>query len=350
MDDRGLTRKAQWFQQRIDGRVVCSLCPHGCVIAEGGHGICKVRYNREGALALPFYGRLSALAVDPIEKKPLYHYHPGARILSAGFVGCSFRCKFCQNYHISQSTDVDTWPLSPAGLVRKAKDAGSFGIAYTYSEPLIHAEYVLDSAYLARAAGLKNVLVSNGYMNSEPAEEVLAAVDAANVDLKSFDPDFYRSETGGKLDEVKRFLGQAAGRIHLEVTTLIIPTKNDDPVQIESLAAFVASLDPDIPLHLSCYFPKYKYTLPPTPPSVVKKLAEAARQHLRYVYVGNVGTEDSNTVCPKCGSLLVRRLGYSVRLEGLRGNTCRRCGTKVPIVVDQGSGGASAVPNSAAHS
>ncbi|MGO9412780.1 MAG: AmmeMemoRadiSam system radical SAM enzyme [Spirochaetia bacterium] len=369
MDDGGLTREAQWFQQRADGKVVCSLCPHGCVIAEDGHGICKVRYNRGGALALPFYGKLSALAVDPIEKKPLYHYHPGASILSAGFVGCSFHCKFCQNYHISQSTDVDTWSVTPAELVRKAKEAGSFGIAYTYSEPLIHAEYVLDAARLARAAGLKNVLVSNGYMSPEPAEEMLAAVDAANIDLKSFDPDFYRGETGGKLEEVKRFLSQAAGKIHLEVTTLIIPTKNDDPVQLENLAAFVASLSPEIPLHLSCYYPRFKYTIPLTPPALVRKLAEAARRHLRYVYVGNVGTEEANTVCPKCGAVLVRRSGYAVRVEGLRGaggggggavrsdggeergtggggggggaaqgagrgSECKKCGTVVPIVLD----------------
>ncbi len=345
MDDGGLIREAQWFKRREDGKVVCSLCPHGCIIAEGNHGICKVRLNRQGALTLPFYGRLSALAVDPIEKKPLFHYFPGASILSAGFVGCSFRCKFCQNWHISQSTDVDTWSVSPSELVLKAKSAGSFGIAYTYSEPLIHAEYLLDAAWEAREAGLKNVLVSNGYINPEPAEEVLALMDAANVDLKSFDSDFYRSETGGKLDEVKRFLGQAAGRIHLEVTTLIIPTKNDDPTHLEQLAGFVASLSQDIPLHLSCYYPQYKYTIPPTPPALVKKLAEAARKHLRYVYVGNVGSEESNTTCPSCGGLLVRRAGYSVHVEGLRVGShgdcsCRKCGTGVPIVMEETARGA----------
>ena len=313
--------------------MLCSLCPHQCAIAEGGHGICKVRVNRNGSLALPLYGRVSALAVDPIEKKPLYHFHPGASILSAGFVGCSFHCKFCQNWHISQSTDVETWPVSPAELVRKAREAGSFGIAYTYSEPLIHAEFLMDAALAARQAGLKNVLVSNGYINPEPAEEVLGLMDAANIDLKSFNPEFYHAETGGKLEEVKRFLRQAAGRIHLEVTTLVIPSKNDDPTQMEELARFVASLGPDIPLHLSCYFPQYKYTIPPTPPELVRKLAEVARRHLNYVYIGNVGNEESNTTCPKCSNVLVRRAGYAVRLEGLSGNACRKCGTKVPIVV-----------------
>ena len=333
MDDGALTGQARWFDQRADGKVVCELCPHRCVIAEGGHGICRVRENRNGALALPYYGRISALAVDPIEKKPLYHFHPGARILSAGFVGCSLRCKFCQNWHISQSTDVETWPVSAADLVRRAREAGSFGIAYTYSEPLIHAEYLMDAASAARAAGLKNVLVSNGYLNPDPAEEVLGLMDAANIDLKAFDGDFYRGETGGSLEEVKRFIGQAARRVHLEVTTLIIPTKNDDPAQVEDLSKFVASIDRAIPLHLSCYYPQYKYTVPPTPASVVKKLAEVARKHLQYVYEGNVGTAETNTTCPSCGALLVRRAGYSVKIEYLSGGACRKCGTKVPIVM-----------------
>jgi len=332
MDVSGLTREARWFQRREDGKIVCSLCPHRCAIAEGAHGICKIRSNAGGVLLLPYYGRVSALAVDPIEKKPLYHFHPGSRILSVGFVGCSFHCKFCQNWHISQSTDVETWAMPPEELVQKASAAGSFGIAYTYSEPLIYAEYLLDSARAAREAGLKNVLVSNGYINPEPAEEVLSLIDAANIDLKSFDPEFYRRETGGRLDEVKRFIGEAASRIHLEVTTLVIPTKNDDPLQIEELARFVASLSPDIPLHLSCYFPQYKYTIPPTPPALVKKLAHVAKRHLRYVYIGNMGSEESNTLCPTCGSVLVRRLGYAVKVEGLRGSTCRKCGTGVPIV------------------
>ncbi len=329
----GPTPEARWFQRREDGRVACSLCPHRCLVADGGHGICKVRSNTGGTLRLPYYGRISALAVDPIEKKPLYHFHPGSRILSVGFVGCSFHCKFCQNWHISQSTDVETWPLGPAELVRKAKEAGSFAVAYTYSEPLIHAEYVLDAARAARDAGLSNVLVSNGYLNPEPAEEVLSLMDAANIDLKSFDPQFYRSETGGKLEEVKRFLGQAAGRIHLEVTTLVIPTKNDDPAQMEDLARFVASLGTDIPLHLSCYYPQYRYTIPPTPPDLVRKLAQVAARHLHYVYLGNVGSEESNTLCPTCRSVLVRRVGYAVRVEGLRGSSCRKCGTRVPIVI-----------------
>jgi len=315
-----------------DGRIACTLCPNACLIAEGKHGVCRVRFNGRGALQIPFYGRVSALAVDPIEKKPLYHYFPGSRILSAGFVGCSLRCQFCQNWRISQSTDAETRFISPEELVRRALQEKSFGIAYTYSEPLIHLEYVLDTAFLARKAGLKNVLVSNGYINRDPAEETLGLVDAANIDLKSFEPSFYREETGGDLEEVKRFIGQAAGRIHLEVTTLVIPTKNDTPAQVEAIARFLASLDKRIPLHLSCYYPQHHYTLPPTPVETVKALAQIARQHLRFVYIGNVGEEETNTDCPECGSLLVRRRGYSTAVVGISNGACAHCGAASPII------------------
>ncbi|MGA2977791.1 MAG: AmmeMemoRadiSam system radical SAM enzyme [Spirochaetia bacterium] len=325
-------REALWFQTRPDGKISCLLCPHACVIPAGGRGICRVRLNQDGALRIPYYGRISSLAVDPIEKKPLYHFHPGSRILSAGFVGCSFRCRFCQNWQISQTTDIETRYLSPSDLVDAAKRERSFGIAYTYSEPLIHAEYLLDAAREARAAGLKNVLVSNGYLNPGPAEEVLSLMDAANIDLKAYDDGFYRTETGGTLEDVKRFLAQAARLIHLEVTTLIIPSKNDDPGQIEGIARFIASLGADIPLHLSAYHPDYRYEIPATPAATIKNLAEIAQRHLRYVYTGNLGAEQADTACKKCGAVLVHRVGYSVRVEGVRNGACIKCGDSVPIV------------------
>ncbi|HET6486817.1 MAG TPA: AmmeMemoRadiSam system radical SAM enzyme [Spirochaetia bacterium] len=329
--------RARWFEGRPDGRVQCLLCPHACRIREGGTGTCGVRRAERGAVTLPYYGRISALAVDPIEKKPLYHFHPGERILSAGFVGCSLRCKFCQNWHISQSTDSPTRFVAPDELVDMAREERSFGIAYTYSEPLIHAEYVIDAARAARAAGLANVLVSNGYLNPEPAAAVLELMDAANIDLKSYDADFYRSETGGDLDSVRRFIAEAGRRTHLEVTTLVIPTRTDDDEQIDGIARFVASIDPGIPLHLSCYYPQYRYKIPPTPAATVERLAAVARKHLRFVYLGNIGPSETNTLCPGCGALLVRRLGYAVRVEGLerRGasSACARCGTAVPIAL-----------------
>jgi pyruvate formate lyase activating enzyme len=326
--------KALYWRRESDGAVSCLLCPNACRIAEGRHGVCRVRFNREGALAIPFYGRISSVSVDPIEKKPLYHFHPGARILSIGFVGCSFRCRFCQNHRISQSTDGETELLSPEDLVRLAERERSFGIAYTYSEPLIHFEYVMDCARLARKRGIKNVLVSNGYILEEPAEELIPFIDAANIDLKAADPEFYSTEVGGEMEAVQRFISQAAGRMSLEVTTLVIPTKNDAPEGIENISRFLAGLDPAIPYHLSCYYPQYKYTLPPTPPSTVNGLAEAARRHLRFVYVGNVGMEETNTYCPTCGALLVRRAGYSVSKPGLAGGKCAGCGAPAPMVVE----------------
>ncbi len=327
-------RAALWFETREDGRVSCLLCPHACVIRDDHPGVCGVRFNRGGTLEIPYYGMGSSMAMDPIEKKPLYHYHPGESILSVGFVGCSFHCKYCQNWHISQGRDARTRFVSPRGLVDAAKREGSFGIAYTYSEPLVHFEYLLDTATLARKEGIRNVLVSNGFLNKEPAAEILGLMDAANIDLKAFNADFYRTETGGDLEEVKRFLSQATRATHLEVTTLVIPGKNDHAREIEALAEFVASLGPDVPLHLSAYHPDYKYEIPSTSPESLRDLAVVARRHLRYVYVGNLASEDSPTMCTSCGNVLVQRVGYSVRVAGLRGSACAKCGTRAPIVVD----------------
>ncbi len=323
--------RAQFWEKRKDGKVRCLLCPHRCLIAPGAAGICQARRNLDGELALPFWGRISSLALDPVEKKPLYHYYPGRQVLSAGFLGCSFRCPFCQNWQISQHTDVPAREIQPGELVAMARREGSFGLAYTYSEPLIHLEYVLETARLARAAGVKNILVSNGYVNPQPAGELLEVLDAANIDLKGFRPEFYRREIGGSLEEVKRFLGQAAGRIALEVTTLVIPARNDGEEEIEELARFLAGLDPGIPYHLSGYYPSYRYALPPTPFETLQRLADVAGRHLKHVYLGNVGRQETNTRCPSCGNLLIRRRGYEVRIEGIAESRCLRCGTAVPI-------------------
>ncbi len=324
-----------YFEKKQDGGIECRLCPHACVIAPGRHGRCRVRFNRDGELDLPYYGRVSSLAVDPIEKKPLYHYFPGAAILSVGFWGCSFRCPFCQNFTISQSTSDDGKAPAPRDLVDMAVDRGSMGIAYTYSEPLIHFEYVLDTSRIARERGLKNVLVTNGYIQRGPADELLSVTDAANVDLKSFNADFYREEIGGGLAPVKRFLSQAAGRIHLEVTTLVIPQRNDSEREIEDIALFLADLSPDIPYHLSCYYPTYKYTIPPTSPESVARLADVARRHLRYVYLGNAGSQPARTTCPDCGNVLISRSGYRTRIEGVEAGRCSRCGRQVSIAVTE---------------
>lgn len=266
------------------------------------------------------------MAVDPIEKKPLYHFYPGSSILSVGFVGCSLRCPFCQNHGISQSTSSPTDHIEPEDLVSAALRERSFGIAYTYSEPLIHFEYVLACSKAARAAGLKNVLVTNGYLNPEPLAEILTFTDAANVDLKSFQAGVYQQELGGSLEEVKRFIAKAAGHIALEVTTLVVPGMNDSEGEIEQSARFLASLDPLIPYHLSCYHPRYRASAPPTDPASVVRLAEVARRHLKHVYVGNVGTEETVTFCAGCGNALIRRRGYATRVTGIAAGVCSRCG------------------------
>jgi len=332
MSTVGAEQRGRWFTTRPDGRIACQLCPHACVIPEGGHGLCRVRFNKGGALSLPFHGRLSAVAVDPVEKKPLYHYHPGSLILSVGFVGCNLRCKFCQNWHISQTTEIETRYVEPADVVTMAKDRGSFGIAYTYSEPLVHLEWVLETAALARAAGLKNVLVSNGFVTEQAGDDALALVDAANIDLKAWSSSFYRTETGGDVEEVKRFIARAAGKIHIEVTTLVIPGKNDSTDEIGSISGFLASIDPSIPLHLSAYHPDFEYDAPPTPSRTIHELADVARGHLRFVYTGNLGAEPCDTLCPLCGAVLVHRVGYSVRVTGIRNGTCASCGAPSPVV------------------
>ncbi|MDR1893703.1 MAG: AmmeMemoRadiSam system radical SAM enzyme [Spirochaetales bacterium] len=271
---------------------LCGLCPHQCRLKEGGLGFCGARQNQGGRIVDRYYGLLSALALDPIEKKPLRHYYPGQFILSAGFYGCNFRCPFCQNHGISQlagrGEPPSGLPLSPEELCEKAVEQGSFGIAYTYSEPLIHYEYLLDCAREARRRGLKNVLVTNGCLTQGPAEKLLPWIDAANVDLKSFNPDFYREELKGDLETVKNFIRLAWDKIHLEVTTLIIPGKNDGADEVFRLSGFLASLSPRIPLHLSAYFPRYHYTLPPTSRQSLFRLTREARKNLAFVHPGNI--------------------------------------------------------------
>jgi len=322
--------EARFYEHRDDKKVRCRLCPHNCLISPGKTGICRVRLNTDGTLTLPYYGKLSAVAVDPMEKKPLYHFFPGSSILSVGFVGCSFHCPFCQNFRISQSVDIPTQDMTPGQLVELARRNGAFALAYTYSEPLIHLEYILEAAGLARSNGIKNVLVSNGYINEEPAEELLGVLDAANIDFKGNTPEFYRRELGGELEEVKRFIRQAAGRIAIEVTTLVIPTRNDTEQEIEQMASFLAEIDPDIPYHLSCYFPTYKYSIPLTSPQAVLELAEHARKYLHYVYVGNAGIME-NTNCPDCGRTLIDRRGYAVSFPGVSGGKCTKCGRRIAI-------------------
>ena len=313
--------------------VRCELCPHRCLIADGKRGVCRVRENREGTLFALTYGRVSAIHLDPIEKKPLFHFHPGTEILSVGSIGCNFRCGFCQNWHLV----LGQASLSPAGipeLVHAARESGAVGIAYTYNEPLIWFEFVMDCAREFRKAGMANVLVTNGHVSPEPLGELLPLVDAMNIDLKSMDPDFYRKVCQGTLAPVLDTIRAASRSVHVEITALLVTGENDSDDAIRKVVDFVAGTDPEIPLHFSRYFPQHRFTAPPTPPARLEAAHRIGREKLSYVYVGNyhlAGSEDSR--CPRCGATVVRRLGYRTSPIGLRGNRCASCTAKLRFVV-----------------
>jgi pyruvate formate lyase activating enzyme len=262
--------------------------------------------------------------MDPIEKKPLYHFFPGSWIFSVGSFGCNFRCKFCQNWQIAQLTEVPTEEISAEELVNVAsRQKDNIGIAYTYNEPTIWYEYVIECASLARKKGLKNVLVTNGFIEKEPLEKLLPFIDAMNIDVKAYTEDFYRDITFGKLSPVKRTVEIAQKSCHVEITTLLIPGMNDGEDEVEALAKWLASLRKDIPLHLTRYFPNFKLDLPPTPVETIRRAREIAMKYLDYVYTGNVVDEEgSNTYCPKCGELLIARQGYDVEVLG--GAKCQK--------------------------
>ncbi|HBP38393.1 MAG TPA: AmmeMemoRadiSam system radical SAM enzyme, partial [Clostridiales bacterium] len=274
-----------------EGQVRCELCPHKCRIAPGRSGICRARKNIGGCLVAWSYGKITSLSLDPIEKKPLFRFHPGSRILSAGSFGCNFRCSFCQNWTLSQQ-EAEWRQIQPdelAALARKTVPQGNIGAAFTYNEPLVSYEYVLDCSRLIRQAGLQNVLVTNGFINPDPLEELLPWIDALNIDLKSWDPDFYRRICGGEIEAVKATIARCARTCHVEITTLLIPGLNDAEKDIQALAAWLASIDRTIPLHLTRYHPDYKMKEPvPIGLARMQQLADLARRDLRDVFLGNV--------------------------------------------------------------
>lgn len=271
--------------------VTCELCFHHCQLDEGQVGACRARANQNGAIRPLNYGRLTALALDPIEKKPLRRFHPGSLILSAGSFGCNLHCPFCQNAEIAAAgAETYTRDCSPEQLVQEAlrlRDKGNIGVAYTYNEPLVGYEYVRDCAALVRRAGMVNVLVTNGTIAEAPWRELLPLLDAVNIDLKGFTQNWYR-RLGGDLEMVKRSIALAAPVCHVEVTTLVVPGENDSEAEMRALSAWLASVSPEIPLHVSRFFPRHQMQdRPPTPVDTVYRLAVVAREQLRYVYTGN---------------------------------------------------------------
>lgn len=320
-----------------NGTVRCSLCPHRCTIAEGKSGICRTRKNVEGKLLAISYGVVSALALDPIEKKPLFHYYPGSKILSLGSVGCNLKCQFCQNHAIAQALEFDfarySQNVTADSILKRAKETvgeGNIGVAYTYNEPTVGIEFMLEVAGKVKAKGLKNVMVSNGFIESEPLHELLSVMDAFNIDLKSSTDEFYRSTLGGCIEPVLSTLSEIdkAGK-HLEITYLVVPNGNDDRKQFRETCRWIAShLSPKTVLHVTRYFPNYHFNSPPTSLSSVLDLYGIAKEHLSHVYLGNTGmSEYSNTYCYDCGKLMVERRGFQINLTGLsKGGCCTACG------------------------
>jgi len=288
-------KKEALFYEKLDGnKVHCFLCPHHCRIPPDGRGICGVRKNTGGTLYSLNYGEISSIGVDPIEKKPLHRFHPGTLILSIGSAGCNLRCPFCQNHGIARvkPEEIHTYQADSDEIVAKAeslRSQGNIGIAYTYNEPSIWYEFVYETAEKAKKKDLLNVLVTNGYIEKEPLERILPYIDAMNIDLKAYNEKFYRDLVKGGLEEVKETISRSVRRCHVEVTTLIIPGLNDSREEMEEMCRWLASLSPELPLHLSRYFPKYEMTdRPPTPLGTLLELKRIAERHLKYVYLGNV--------------------------------------------------------------
>jgi len=323
------------YQKKLNShnKVECSLCPANCKLDEGKYGICGARFNRNGKLVTENFGEIVTARIDPIEKKPLYHFYPGSVIFSTGANGCNFKCDNCQNWEISQEK-VPTRFVSPEDLAEQAGWKGSIGIAYTYTEPLIWFEYIARVGRLIKEAGMKNVLVSNGYINREPLNDLIPVIDAANIDLKGMRTEFYRKVCKGKLEpvlETIRRLHEAG--VHLELTNLVITDLNDSPDDFNKLTDFIAGLSPKIPLHLSAYYPTYKMDKPPTSPARLLEAYDIAAEKLDFVYLGNVMLPGkSDTICPNCKETAIKRERYQIDVSGLKDGNCASCGQDLNIV------------------
>ncbi|MAT64826.1 MAG: AmmeMemoRadiSam system radical SAM enzyme [Gammaproteobacteria bacterium] len=351
--------EARYYTTLADGRVLCTLCPHDCHIPDGGRGACAVRYNRGGRLYTLVYDKVVSRAVEAVEKKPLFNFHPGSTAYSIGTVGCNMRCSFCQNWQISQwpkerlpkslackvegetlcplleelGDEVPGEPVTPQGIVAAAVAAGATSIAYTYTEPTIFYELAYDTAVLAREQGLRNIFVSNGFISEAPLRELAGVLDAANIDLKFFREESYRHISRARLEPIL----QAIRLYHelgvwLEVTTLVIPGVNDSDEELGEIAGFIHSVGADVPWHVSQFYPAWRMRdVPVTPVETLRRAARIGREAgLHYVYEGNVpGEQGENTYCHQCGALLIERYGFHLRRNRIRQGVCPDCGTPV---------------------
>lgn len=328
-------REALYFEKRSETVLQCRLCPLECRLRPGETSTCRSRKNQDNRMVLTTYGKVSAMHIDPMEKKPLYHFLPGASILSLGNNGCNLKCAFCQNWELSQ-TPLRSYDLPPEDVVKQAKTYDTPAVAFTYAEPTVWYEYILDTSRLLKDVGIKTILVSNGFINETPFRALLPSIDAINIDIKSMDDGFYRRLCKGFLDPVLKTCVLAAKSCHVEITNLIIPDENDSDDNIHQLSVFIReNLGINTPLHLSRYHPAYQMKKPATPEKTLHNAFSTAKQYLNFVYLGNLAADETNkTYCPKCHHCLIDRSGYilkqiSVNLDG----TCPSCGYQTEIIV-----------------
>ncbi|MCU0283866.1 MAG: AmmeMemoRadiSam system radical SAM enzyme [Candidatus Nanopelagicales bacterium] len=336
-----------WWHALPDGRVQCDLCPRECRLHEGQRGLCFVRARHDGAIVSTTYGRSSGYCVDPIEKKPLNHFLPGSSVLSFGTAGCNLTCKFCQNWDISKSRDTDTLAdaAMPADIAAAAERLGCASVAFTYNDPVIFAEYAIDTAVACRERGIRAVAVTAGYIQAEPRAVFYRHMDAANIDLKGFTRDFYHRICGADLDRVLETIEYVATRTDtwLELTTLLIPGHNDGEAELDAMTRWVVEhCGPDVPMHFSAFHPDWKMRdVPATPPATLRRAREIALANgVRHAYTGNVHDRAGDTThCPGCGAAVIERDWYQLRAYRLDGTGhCRACGTRVAGVFDGPAG------------
>ena len=327
------SQPSPWFEALADGTVRCTLCPHGCDIAEGRRGRCRVRENRGGTLFTLTYGNPCLVQLDPVERKPFFHFRPGTRALSVSTAGCPLACKFCEVWDMAlvSPEEVHAYDLPPQALVEHALSVGATSLSFAFGEPVAFFEYMLEAAQQAKRSGLRNLVHTSGFISDEPLAALTATVDAVNIDLKGFDAAFYRTMCGAELEPILHTLKRlhAAG-VHLEISNLVIPTLNDDPERIRAMCRWIADeLGPEVPLHFVRFYPLYQLAnLPPTPVSMLERArAVALDEGLHYVYVARVtGHEGEDTFCPTCGSIVIARMGFIVEDLAIDDGRCRGCG------------------------
>ncbi len=322
------------YSERVGDKIRCRVCPHNCFIGEGKFGVCKVRTVINGEPVAINYGEVTSLAVDPIEKKPLYHYKPSKDILSLGSFGCNMTCSFCQNYEISQNRPATEF-ISIEKLISIIPTIeNNAGVAFTYNEPMMWYEYIYEASKKIKEDNKDTsvVVVTNGYVNEEPLMKLLPYVDAMNIDLKGYTNGYYSKVCGAKLEPVLETIKRCNEHCHVEITTLLVSDKNDSLEEVKEIAKFISRVNENIPLHLSRYFPRYKMDNEATKIEKITEAQKEAKKYLKYVYVGNVGGVDNNTYCPYCNALLVSRNGYSTEIY-VKDERCNVCGEKVNIII-----------------